>query len=156
MGEIAILRFVGSGFEVDQAVLGWTDELVLSWIIGKGAGLEAPLLHWLGLARWMLFLVEGVVLEEVAHLGFFQPGIVFFTAIAGIPHAMLEFLALGKLLLLHVGNEATGIVRLLVNAIAHHKLSLGAQLHIVGRTSQRSACRSVFLHAQTAGIGICF
>ena len=49
---------------------------------------------------------------------------------------VLELPALGKDLLLHVGNEATGIVRLLVDAIAHLKLSLGPYLDIVGWTSQ--------------------
>jgi hypothetical protein len=39
---------------------------------------------------------------------------------------------LRKFLLLHVGHEATRIVCLLVNAVAHHKLSFSAHLDIVG------------------------
>jgi len=41
LGEIAVLGFVGSGFEVDQAVVGRADEFILVRVIRKVGRLEA-------------------------------------------------------------------------------------------------------------------
>ena len=67
LGEIPVFGFVWFGFHVEHALLRRADKLVLFLIVGEVGRLETQLLQSFGLAGQMLLLVDGVVLEEVAH-----------------------------------------------------------------------------------------
>jgi hypothetical protein len=75
-GEVAVSGFVRYRFYINHTLLRRADEFILFGVIGKIVGLETQFLHSFWLAGWMLFLVEGVVLEEVAHAFFLQKGCV--------------------------------------------------------------------------------
>ena len=66
--EVAVLGFVRLGFHEEHTFLCRADEFILFLIVGKIVGLETQFFHPVWLAGWVLFLMEGVVLEEIAHL----------------------------------------------------------------------------------------
>ncbi len=66
-GKEIIFRFIRLGFDIHHTVLGRTNEFVLCLVIRKVVGFETELLKQFGLARRMLFLMEGIVFEVVAH-----------------------------------------------------------------------------------------
>ncbi len=102
----------------------------------------------------MLLFVEGIVFEIVFDFMFFQPGIVLLAAIPCIATPILGLHPFGKVLLLHVRNEAGRVPSLLMNAVPDNELVLCPDLNIVRWARQRLLGGTIFLHAQVAGVRV--
>ena len=132
-GEILVACAVRSCFEIGHRVSGWAGELVSILIVGEVGRNEPLFFTQFRFAGWVLFLVETVVFERIPDLMFFQPGVVFFTPISGIPDSILGQFAFGEFLCFQMRDEATGVSSALVDTVAHNELTFGAVLAVVTR-----------------------
>ena len=139
-----------------QALVSWTNELILFSVIAKIFCPELMLTNNVRITIMMSILVKSVVLEIVSSSLLLQIGIIFFTAIARITH---DFSGQPSQPLAHpfqVRDQAGSIPCLVVSTKPDDELGFCADLDVVGRFGPGFFIAAIFFHAHADRIRVCF